>query len=38
MQAAIPGSQFVEIPGAGHAIPADAPEAFAQAVQTFLEA
>jgi pimeloyl-ACP methyl ester carboxylesterase len=38
MQAAIPGSQFVEIPGAGHSIPADAPEAFAQAVQTFLAA
>jgi esterase len=38
MQASIPGSQFVEIPGAGHSIPADAPEAFAQAVQTFLEA
>jgi pimeloyl-ACP methyl ester carboxylesterase len=38
MQVSIPGSQFMEISGAGHSIPADAPEAFAQAVQTFLEA
>jgi len=38
MQACIPGSQVVEIPGAGHSIPADAPEAFAQAVRTFLAA
>jgi pimeloyl-ACP methyl ester carboxylesterase len=32
----IPGSQFVEIQGAGHAIPADAPDAFEKAVREFL--
>ena len=32
----IPGSQFVEIRGAGHSIPADAPEAFEKAVREFL--
>jgi pimeloyl-ACP methyl ester carboxylesterase len=36
MQACIPGSQFVEIPRAGHAIPADAPEAFEKAVRDFV--
>jgi esterase len=36
MQVLIPGSQFVEIRGAGHAIPADAPEAFEKAVREFL--
>jgi pimeloyl-ACP methyl ester carboxylesterase len=38
MQELIPGSRFVEIQGAGHAIPADAPEAFEQAVREFLAA
>jgi pimeloyl-ACP methyl ester carboxylesterase len=38
MQELIPGSRFVEIRGAGHAIPADAPEAFEQAVREFLAA
>jgi pimeloyl-ACP methyl ester carboxylesterase len=36
MQSYIPGSQVVEIPGAGHSVPADAPAAFAETVQTFL--
>jgi esterase len=31
-----PSSQFVEIQGAGHSIPADAPEAFEKAVRAFL--
>ncbi|HXJ81860.1 MAG TPA: alpha/beta hydrolase [Candidatus Methylomirabilis sp.] len=34
----IPGSQFVEIPGAGHSVPAEAPEAFERAVRQFLGA
>jgi len=38
MQACIPGSQFVEIPRAGHSIPADAPEAFEKAVREFVTA
>ncbi len=38
MQELIPGSRLVEIPGAGHAIPADAPEAFERAVRDFLSA
>ena len=38
MQELIPGSRFVEIQGAGHAIPAAAPEAFEQAVREFLAA
>ena len=32
----IPGSRVVEIPGAGHSVPADAPEAFERAVRAFL--
>jgi esterase len=32
----IPGSRFVEVQGAGHSIPADAPEAFEKAVREFL--
>ena len=32
----IPGSQFVEIPGAGHSVPAEAPDAFERAVRHFL--
>lgn len=36
MQALIPESRLVEIPGAGHSVPADAPEAFARAVRDFL--
>ncbi|HMB36256.1 MAG TPA: alpha/beta hydrolase [Methylomirabilota bacterium] len=32
----IPGSQLVEIPGAGHSVPAEAPEAFERAVRQFL--
>jgi esterase len=38
MQEPIPGSRFVEIQGAGHSIPADAPEAFEKAVREFLTA
>jgi pimeloyl-ACP methyl ester carboxylesterase len=38
MQELIPGSRFVEIQGAGHSIPADAPEAFEKAVREFLAA
>jgi pimeloyl-ACP methyl ester carboxylesterase len=34
----IPGSQLVEIPGAGHSVPAEAPEAFERAVRHFLGA
>src|SRR5262249_19016969 len=34
----IPGSQLVEIPGAGHSVPAEAPEAFERAVRQFLGA
>jgi pimeloyl-ACP methyl ester carboxylesterase len=36
MHELIPGSRLVEIPGAGHSVPADAPEAFARAVREFL--
>jgi pimeloyl-ACP methyl ester carboxylesterase len=36
MQELIPGSRLVEIPGAGHAIPAEAPEAFEKAVREFI--
>ncbi len=36
MEALIPDGRFVEIPGAGHSIPADAPEAFEKAVREFL--
>jgi pimeloyl-ACP methyl ester carboxylesterase len=36
MQALIPESRLVEIPGAGHSVPADAPEAFERAVREFL--
>ncbi len=34
----IPGSRLVEIPGAGHSVPAETPEAFAKAVRDFLDA
>jgi pimeloyl-ACP methyl ester carboxylesterase len=34
----IPGSRLVEIPGAGHSVPAEAPEAFERAVRQFLAA
>src|SRR5262249_37889589 len=34
----IPGSQLVEIPGAGHSVPAEAPEVFERAVRQFLGA
>ncbi|MBI3326478.1 MAG: alpha/beta hydrolase [Nitrospinae bacterium] len=36
MQDMIPTSQLVEIPGAGHSIPADAPATFEQAVRAFV--
>jgi len=36
MHELIPGSRLVEIPGAGHSVPADAPEAFERAVRNFL--
>lgn len=36
MHEVIPDSRLVEIPGAGHSIPADAPEAFERAVREFL--
>jgi len=32
----IPGGRLVEIPGAGHSVPAEAPEAFARAVHDFV--
>ncbi len=35
MHELIPRSRFVEIPGAGHNIPADVPEAFERAVREF---
>ncbi|MBI3329163.1 MAG: alpha/beta hydrolase [Nitrospinae bacterium] len=38
MHELIPGSRLVEIPGAGHSIPADAPEAFERTVREFLGA
>ena len=38
MEELIPASRFVEIPGAGHSIPADAPAAFERAVREFLGA
>jgi pimeloyl-ACP methyl ester carboxylesterase len=38
MHELIPGSRLVEIAGAGHSIPADAPEAFERAVREFLGA
>ena len=34
---ALPDGRLVEIPGAGHTVPADQPEAFARAVRGFLE-
>jgi pimeloyl-ACP methyl ester carboxylesterase len=34
----IPGSRLVEIPGAGHSVPAEAPEAFERAVRDFVGA
>jgi esterase len=34
---ALPDGRLVEIPGAGHTVPADQPEAFARAVRAFLE-
>src|SRR6266545_3390521 len=36
MHELIPESRIVEIPGAGHSVPADAPEAFERAVREFL--
>jgi pimeloyl-ACP methyl ester carboxylesterase len=36
MQATMSDCQLVEIPGAGHSIPAEAPEAFEKAVREFL--
>jgi pimeloyl-ACP methyl ester carboxylesterase len=35
---ALPAGQLVEIPGAGHPVPLDQPEAFARAVRAFLGA
>jgi len=37
MHELIPQSRLVEIPGAGHSVPADAPEAFERAVREFLD-
>ena len=37
MLEALPDGRLVEIAGAGHTIPGDQPEAFAQAVRTFIE-
>ena len=34
---ALPDGRLVEIPGAGHTVPADQPEAFARAVRAFLD-
>jgi len=34
---ALPDGRLVEIPGAGHTVPADQPEAFARAVRAFLQ-
>jgi pimeloyl-ACP methyl ester carboxylesterase len=36
MLAALPDASLVEIPGAGHTVPGDQPEAFAAAVRVFL--
>ncbi|PYN72309.1 MAG: alpha/beta hydrolase [Candidatus Rokuibacteriota bacterium] len=36
MHELIAGSRLVEIPGAGHSVPADAPDAFERAVRQFL--
>lgn len=36
LQAAIPGSELVSIPGAGHSVMGDNPEAFVAAVRRFL--
>ena len=38
MQASMPDCQVVDIPGAGHTVPTDAPEAFEKAVRGFLAA
>lgn len=35
---ALPDGRLVEIPGAGHPVPLDQPEAFARAVRAFLDA
>ncbi len=35
---ALPDGRLVEIPGAGHPVPMDQPEAFARAVRAFLGA
>lgn len=34
---ALPDGRLLEIPGAGHTVPADQPEAFARAVRAFLD-
>ena len=38
LQAAIPGSELVVLPGIGHVCNIEAPEAFNEAVRTFLRA
>jgi pimeloyl-ACP methyl ester carboxylesterase len=38
MHNTIPGSALVNIPHAGHSVPADAPEAFTRAVRAFIDA
>jgi pimeloyl-ACP methyl ester carboxylesterase len=38
LNAMIPGSRFIEIPGSGHRVMRDNPEGYAEAVKSFLGA